>query len=100
MQKKLETPEQVIQELRALSAQFIRPKDTFFASMADVVERLRAAEYNPAFSCTWTYDEDGPWETGCGRAWEFIDGDVAENGVKYCPFCGGRIWEPKAAGGE
>jgi hypothetical protein len=40
MERKIDTPEQVVAELRAMSAQFVHPKDTYFASMADVVERL------------------------------------------------------------
>jgi hypothetical protein len=40
MSRKIDTPEQVVVELRAMSAQFICPKDIYFASMADVVERL------------------------------------------------------------
>jgi hypothetical protein len=37
------TPEQVVAELRAMSAQIIHPKDTYLSSMADVVERLEAS---------------------------------------------------------
>lgn len=46
-ERRIKTPEQVVAELRALSAQFICPRDTFFASMADVVEKLAvdAARY-------------------------------------------------------
>ena len=48
-------------------------------------------------TCRWVFDEDGPYETGCGRAWQFIEDGVKENGVRFCPFCGGEIIE---AGGE
>ena len=41
MSDEIKTPEQVIAELRAMSAQFVHPKDTYFASMADVVEGLQ-----------------------------------------------------------
>lgn len=37
------THEQVVAELRAMSAQIIHPKDTYLSSMADVVERLAAS---------------------------------------------------------
>ena len=40
MDSKIETPEQVVAELRAMSAQFVCPKDTYFAAMADVVQSL------------------------------------------------------------
>lgn len=64
------------------------------------IERLRAIEYNPAMFCEWICDYEGMYVTGCERAWEFVDGDLSENGVRYCPFCGGRVTEPRAEGGE
>lgn len=42
MERKIKTPEQVVAELRAMSAQFVHPKDMYFAGMADIVERLIA----------------------------------------------------------
>lgn len=44
--------------------------------------------------CYWTYQNgDCYYDTGCGKAWSFETGDIKENGVKFCPFCGGRIQE-------
>ena len=40
MDKIIETPEQVIAELRGMHNQFLCPQDTYFGSMADVVEKL------------------------------------------------------------
>lgn len=54
--------------------------------------RLAAAEAaNPA--CEWSTDSrDGEvYETSCGRAWQFIDGNLSENSLKFCPFCGGHV---------
>jgi len=43
--------------------------------------------------CSW-YIEDGSdtWWTGCGKSivFEYEDGP-AENGFKFCPYCGGEI---------
>lgn len=41
--------------------------------------------------CWWEYDEDGAWETGCGRSWIFIDGGPEDNTVRFCPGCGKRV---------
>ena len=42
-------------------------------------------------ACEWTEDEDGRWDTACGRAFEFIDSGPAENGAHFCQYCGGRL---------
>ena len=49
--------------------------------------------------CEWTEDECGLYLTSCGggRAWQFVEDTRAENGVRFCPFCGGEIQE---SGGE
>lgn len=56
------------------------------------ITRLRAALDR---TCAWRYDEThGKYDTSCGHAWTFTDGDRAENGLVCCPFCGGRVVEP------
>jgi len=48
----------------------------------------------PVSSCTWKLDDEyGMYETGCGNAFECIEGDIEENNFKFCPYCGGRIKE-------
>jgi hypothetical protein len=43
-------------------------------------------------TCTWTEDiEDGNFWTTCGETWEFIDGNIADNRVKFCHYCGGHV---------
>lgn len=45
--------------------------------------------------CEWMNEEaseDGrSWGAGCGRVFYLDDGDPAANGMKFCPFCGGRL---------
>ena len=41
--------------------------------------------------CAWVADSDGTWSTGCGNAFVFIDGGPAENGFRYCCYCGGAL---------
>ena len=42
--------------------------------------------------CTWTEDEDaGAYDTACGNKHLFIEGTPAENGYRFCPYCGGAL---------
>ncbi len=38
--------------------------------------------------CEWTEDGDGDWETKCGMKFCLIDGDPADNGMRFCCYCG------------
>ena len=42
-------------------------------------------------TCTWTEDEDGAFETGCGDMFDFTNDGPSENGFKFCPYCGGEL---------
>lgn len=49
-----------------------------------------------AQGCEWSEDETyGSFETSCGIVWEFSEGLIGENGIKYCPFCGKKIKQSK-----
>ena len=64
-------------------------------SLAVEVEKLRRPQ------CVWTHDEDyEQYTTSCGSSWSFIDDGIAENGVKFCPHCGGEVKEDAKAAGE
>ena len=39
----------------------------------------------------WTPDDFNTWDTSCGEAHCFIEGDIAENKYKFCPYCGDEI---------
>ena len=44
--------------------------------------------------CRWDYDEDmDAHETECGHAFTLIEGTPAENDMRFCPYCGGELWE-------
>ena len=43
--------------------------------------------------CIWIENEDGLWETNCGKIFETIDGKPSENKMQFCPFCGKLIEE-------
>lgn len=42
--------------------------------------------------CVWTRDPNYEyWSAGCGLEWSLDDGDPADNGMKFCPACGGAL---------
>jgi hypothetical protein len=43
--------------------------------------------------CQWLLDDDdsSTWQTACGALWQFTDGGPAENLMKYCHHCGGKV---------
>lgn len=66
-------------------------RDAKIEKLEAAVERLKAADER---TCLWKFDEDHcKYDTGCGKAWSFIDDGIAENGLVYCPFCGGKVSE-------
>ena len=38
------------------------------------------------------------YETSCGKAEEFTNGDIEDNHYNFCPYCGKRIKEIKNYG--
>jgi hypothetical protein len=50
--------------------------------------------------CEWVLDDiDGKWDTGCGEAFFFEVDGPAENGMRYCPYCGKRLVVAPVGGG-
>lgn len=43
--------------------------------------------------CEWKYDDDGYFETECGKAFCTESGTLAENSFKSCIYCGKPIKE-------
>jgi len=48
------------------------------------------AEANDICLWTLTKDADGEefWNTSCGHGWELTEGNLEDNQICYCPFCG------------
>ena len=43
-------------------------------------------------TCEWTHnDDDGYWDTSCGKAWRFDDGGPKENNMNFCHCCGNTL---------
>jgi PHP family Zn ribbon phosphoesterase len=44
--------------------------------------------------CEWTFDlVDDFYQTTCGNAFTFTEGDPEDNYFIYCPYCGFKIKE-------
>lgn len=42
--------------------------------------------------CKWIQDDDGTYQTDCGKAFQLINDDtLSENGFGYCIFCGALL---------
>lgn len=41
--------------------------------------------------CVWVQDSDGPWNTSCGKVFEFTNEGPAENEANFCYHCGGAL---------
>ena len=44
-------------------------------------------ETGPKF-CHWKADFDGNFDTDCGQCFSLTAGTIAENGMKFCCYCG------------
>jgi hypothetical protein len=50
-----------------------------------LLERSRVSQ------CAWLDDEGGPRQTQCGKPFQFGEDGPAENGFRFCPYCGGAL---------
>ena len=41
--------------------------------------------------CEWKRDLDGEYYTSCGDALSLMVGNVKDNNIEFCPYCGGVI---------
>lgn len=57
---------------------------------------MRAVADAAVPSCEWFPASDmdnmpDTWEGACGAIWSFIDDGPIENGMRFCPNCGGKV---------
>ena len=83
------------QHVTKLKSHIQQVKNDAFKVIADCESMSITLASRPApASCAWKLDDVyGMYETGCGNAFECIEGDIEENNFKFCPYCGGRIKE-------
>ena len=68
------------------------------AILAEQVGKLKTdlAETKEEKTCKWKSEFDDmadTWETECGEIWLMLEGGLADNKVKFCPYCGHKIVE-------
>ena len=56
-------------------------------------EIQRLSKQDAPIPCAWKQDDEGVYETGCDHRFVFTYGNCAENGAKFCQYCGGSIAE-------
>ena len=77
----------------ALDRQVVQPQRELREAKKEI-ERLRTEVEVRSTPCVWTEDDDtGIYYTTCGRALLFECDGLAENEVKFCPFCGHPVME-------
>lgn len=47
----------------------------------------------PRKTCTWRENQDGEWDSTCGRFTAIAEGTPHENEWAWCCYCGGRLRE-------
>jgi len=78
---------------------FIKEANSILIGMAPHVAsrktaiRLKEATEELSRECGWRLDSDGYYQTECINGWSFDNGGIKENGLVYCPYCGGIIIE-------
>jgi hypothetical protein len=81
-----------------------RPTGPEVPTMIDPQE-LAELKRDPArvSPCIWECSSDPDvsfWNTSCGEAWTFITDGPKENGMKFCPYCGGTLRITITEGGK
>ena len=68
----------------------IRPELVKFARAVLAKWGTPQQEVRDSLTCEWTHnDDDGYWDTSCGKAWRFDDGGgPKENNMSFCHCCG------------
>jgi hypothetical protein len=62
-------------------------------------EKLTLFNHNVALEaqldkvCLWSEDDPdwGTWNADCGMVWMLDEGSPEDNGMVYCPKCGGKL---------
>lgn len=60
-------------------------------AMTDGEPLRKLDNFPPIQVCHWAWLEEDYWSGECGALWSFPDGTPTDNGMKFCPVCGGRF---------
>ena len=66
-----------------------RPATSAEIAMWKALSAVQQPVVREPLTCEWTHnDDDGYWDTSCGKAWRFDDGGPKENNMNFCHCCG------------
>ena len=66
-----------------------RPATSAEIAMWKALSAVQQPVVREPLTCEWTHnDDDGYWDTSCGKAWGFDDGGPKENNMNFCHCCG------------
>jgi hypothetical protein len=88
-EKGVTKPEEFIEKWR-------QPGTPYEAMKADLDALLSEAVRGAKGVCEWRFDvemDHEMWNTSCGEAFCFTEGDPKENDYKFCPGCGKELKE-------
>jgi Zn finger protein HypA/HybF involved in hydrogenase expression len=73
------------------SFEFMQQKYKNMLAAAPKPDGTLISEGTKSDSCQWNRDEDLVYSTSCGNEWQFTDGGLEDNQIKFCPYCSGKI---------
>lgn len=72
-----------------VTAGYVTTKAASYGRLMDEALSTQAQAGAVPLTCEWTHnDDDGYWDTSCGKAWRFDDGGPKENNMHFCHCCG------------
>lgn len=86
----LEPAEKVCKTL----SEYIESGEFFDPETMRGIAEWQALKGGAQSTCKWEHDQDREndvWETSCGNAVVFDEGEPKEHGYKFCPYCGKLI---------
>ena len=61
----------------------------------DYMRRFKEIIDDSESPCEWKLESDewSTWATGCKSSFAFTEGNIEDNSLEYCPYCGHKIKE-------
>lgn len=85
--------ETIIQAMRILAEEIQSDDGVANAAISEAADRLEELRAAAEKRCVWTPDTDygETYDGACGVKWILLEGSLKDNGMKFCPRCGGRV---------
>ena len=87
--------ETIIKAMRILAEDIQSGDGVANAAIREAADRLEEFRAAAKKRCAWRRDADADYgdsyDGACGVKWIFSDGGPSDNGMEFCPSCGGRL---------